>query len=148
MAEAAGVIRDAPEVAATAPADDEFVAAGPAAPAAAKAAPLLLRSLTRDELGDVLASVASATFSDPVERAAAAAAADKVAHDDATWARLAGCPDHGAEVRLLQDLIRQRVEAEPAPEGALAGMGPGLWQNFKDRLGEATGRRWVSPASS
>jgi len=145
VAEAASVIRDVPEVAAPAASDDEFVAKGPATPSGPAAVPLSLKDLSPEDLSDLLSSVAYATFDDAAERAQAAAAADNIAHAEATRAGLAACPDADAEARFVSELIRQLVEAEPAQKSALIGKGPGLWQGFKDRLGEATGRAAGAP---
>lgn len=107
-----------------------------------------LTDFTHDQLSDLLASLvttptgaqpAAAEAQDEANGAARARlilAADTVAHDPETLAQLAGQPPE-RQVALLID----RLRAETAAEGELAGKGfDDWWSGLKERLGEALGR--------
>jgi hypothetical protein len=111
-----------------------------------------LTDLTSEQISDVLVSLTAPPaalqddYSSPpteakakesgIERARLILAADKIAHDPATLALLAGkSPEQ--QVALLVD----RLRAEAAASDELAGKGFGdLWAGLKERLGEALER--------
>jgi hypothetical protein len=99
---------------------------------------LRLSDLSGDQLADLLATALEAETSG-AERARLAIAADEVAHDPATAARLAALPA-SAQLEEVMRLIAARVQSP------LAGQGAGFLPKLADRLRETTSRVAGAPA--
>jgi hypothetical protein len=142
-----GPVRDAPASPSAPSPTNVLVPAGPAAgPSTEPSAPIRLQDLAREQLSDLAVTVLQDLIKEPDRRASAVLAADAVAHDPATLGALAACPDRPAELELFKNLIAARyAEFERSRTATTPGLVPmggggGWWQEFKDRVGEATER--------
>jgi hypothetical protein len=123
-----------PDSAAGAPANRSLVPAGPRT-AAGPGRTVLLKDLAPGQLSDFLAATVS-PGSDTEDLALLLIAADEVAHDPDTPARLAQAADADAEWVVLARAIEERL-----PEAALAGMGGGgRLARLGDRVRESLDR--------
>ena len=91
--------------------------AGPptGAPAASS---LRLKDLRADQLSDLLATTIVEQSDDPAVRTRLIIAADEVAHDAATPARLAGCANAAEELEMLRKMLEDRKVQMLAAQGA------------------------------
>lgn len=142
-------MEDLPDSSEASPNTGGLAPAGPTT-GAASAPPLRLKTLTADELSDMLTTVilndlkvdeSSKNNLEAYEqqKVSAILAADAVAHDPKTFVQLSQCPDTQTEVELLKELVSDRYQQED-PSG-LAGMGGNEWvQGLGDRLLEVLSR--------
>lgn len=132
--EMADMLGGLPETATPAIADGGLVAAGPRSGPSADPG-FRLRDLTPEQLSDLLASTVLST-GDGGRQAELLIAADEVARDPATPARLGAAPDLDSEWAIVAKDIEERL-----PREDLAGMGgDGFLSRLGDRVKEAAGR--------
>jgi hypothetical protein len=121
-----------------------LAAAGPSAgraPADTAVAFARLRDLDAEQLSDLAVATMPTDRTGPAEAARWAIAADAVARDRGTAARLAACTSVDEETTELLQLVRERQAS-----GGLAGMGAGDWRTtWRTRLGEAMDRATSAP---
>lgn len=112
---------------------------------------LRLKELSRQQLSDLLATVAYQPGAGPQQQSWAAIAADDVAHyDGATpyaekvhtdiFAQLTGCSDTAAEIELVDRLLFERYRQLESEQSPLAGQGVDWLDSIKDRLTEVLNR--------
>lgn len=100
-----------------------------------------LRDLNADQLSDLaVTTVLTKPVTEPWQQTLAIIAADEVAQNPTTFAKLAAEPNADAETALLQKLIEARyTELERDRDGLLL-QGPGWFGDLKDRIKEAMTR--------
>ncbi|HET8681523.1 MAG TPA: hypothetical protein VFM54_06575 [Micromonosporaceae bacterium] len=115
--------------------------AGPPGAASGDSPGTRLRDLDAEQLSDLVVATLPAHLADPADAARWAVAADAVARDPATAARLVACGTVDEETTELLRLVSQRQG-----DGGLAGMGAGGWRTtWRTRLAEAVARATSAP---